>query len=222
MSENRNKRVCFHLLGLLVSVSLILVIGFSVAYFPFVIFLFVTTATFFFVLKHCNEANERNRETPQNGRQQPMQGLPTPPNEHTTTNSDGLCSRPSMGRILKPVNDDEESGSCFESTASDESNSTPSVSSPAKQNCPLHRSVLSADFGDNEILAIDESACTICLVDYEHGEEIQRNGFQNPSSEGATCGHVFHPDCISTWIKSSGKAECPCCRRPFRLDTLPA
>jgi Ring finger domain len=78
--------------------------------------------------------------------------------------------------------------------------------------------VLSADFGDNEVLAIEELACTICLIEYQHGDEIQRNGFSDMSK---SCDHIFHPECITAWIRTSYDAKCPCCRRPFLVPTPP-
>jgi RING-H2 zinc finger domain len=221
MSESPKKRVCILLFVVFVFVILILVyvFGSAVLYFSFPIFLFATAVGF---CHACIKAlNERNRETPpQDLQQPPVQNLPQRPDEHIEINTENSRSRSSMGRILKPV-EDEESSTCLESFPNHETDCTPCVNSPAKQRRPLQRSVLSADFGDNEILAVEESACTICLVYYQHGEEIQRNEFLNVSSESTTCDHIFHPNCISTWIESSGKPECPCCRRPFHLTLLP-
>jgi hypothetical protein len=69
-----------------------------------------------------------------------------------------------------------------------------------------------ADFGENEIMPMAEVSCSICLIDYQHGETIQRNAFNESS---ITCNHIFHPECIATWIERSRKSECPCCRNPF-------
>lgn len=55
--------------------------------------------------------------------------------------------------------------------------------------------------GIDELLDIDIS-CAICLVDYCHGEKIRT------SSRG--CHHVFHEQCILTWLEQHN--ECPCCR----------
>lgn len=222
MCESRVKSFCSCALETFLAILMFLVdVVLTILYCPFQIFLYLTTVGFYCVWSICDEINERDREAqPQSVPQPSIQDRPTPDSKHTGTNSGSLCSRPSMGRILKP-DAYEESGESLESPESDGSNSTPGESKPTKQHDSPHGSVLSADFGDNEILAVEESACAICLVEYQHGEEIQRNGFFNASREGGTCDHVFHPDCISTWIKSSGKAECPCCRRPFGLDAFP-
>lgn len=75
-------------------------------------------------------------------------------------------------------------------------------------------SILSADFGDDDVLPIEEKSCVICQADYRHGDEILRN------AAVATCNHVFHTECIKSWIEGSRKSDCPCCRSPFAL-TLP-
>ena len=68
-----------------------------------------------------------------------------------------------------------------------------------------------ADFGDHEVYLVEEAACSICLVDFEHGDEIQRNA--SCCSPGLLCDHIFHPICISTWIQDN--SDCPNCRTPF-------
>jgi hypothetical protein len=77
--------------------------------------------------------------------------------------------------------------------------------------------VLSADFGDNEVFAIEEESCTICLVEYRHGDLVQRNAF---NEESKVCDHIFHPECITEWIELSRNSECPCCRSPFAVLPL--
>jgi E3 ubiquitin-protein ligase DOA10 len=75
---------------------------------------------------------------------------------------------------------------------------------------------LSVDFGDNEVFAIEENSCTICLIEYQHGDEVQRNAF---NEESKVCDHIFHPECITEWIEQSNNSECPCCRSPFAVLT---
>lgn len=47
--------------------------------------------------------------------------------------------------------------------------------------------------------------CPICLIDFEEGAPVV----------ALDCHHLFHLDCISTWVKR--KAQCPACR--FALPT---
>ena len=85
--------------------------------------------------------------------------------------------------------------------------------------------ILSADFGDNNVHPMEEVSCSICLVNYRHGDRIQRNAFAclsdcDISDSKDRCDHVFHPECISNWIKTNtGDGECPICRRPFVLTS---
>lgn len=221
MNERPNKRGYLLIFIVLVNAFLILVYAFgsSVVYISFPILLVAIVACFCHA--RSTEVNEQNQEMPsQNLQEEPVQNLPTTTHIYNEKNSDNFCPRPSIGRILMPV-DDEKTGTNVESRQINSSNSSSSAISEAEQKGLRHQLILSADFGDSEILAVEESACAICLVDYHHGEKIQRNGFQNVAEGGATCDHIFHPNCISTWIKSSGDAKCPCCRRSFWLETLP-
>lgn len=89
--------------------------------------------------------------------------------------------------------------------------------------------ILSADFGDNNVHPIEETSCSICLINYQHGDRIQRNAFDGygdgdhhsnhiNSNLKDRCDHVFHPECITSWIRTNtGDGECPICRRPFIL-----
>ena len=87
--------------------------------------------------------------------------------------------------------------------------------------------ILSADFGDDNVHPIEETSCSICLVNYKHGDRIQRNAFacyddcdsaNNRNNDKDRCDHVFHPECITSWVKTNtGDGECPICRRPFIL-----
>lgn len=58
-----------------------------------------------------------------------------------------------------------------------------------------------------------EKECAICMEDFEPGVEVSRaiSGRTKKDKEG--CKHVFHPDCIKTWLMKHH--ECPTCRRTF-------
>eukprot|EP00586_Coscinodiscus_wailesii_P012329 CAMPEP_0172506604 /NCGR_PEP_ID=MMETSP1066-20121228/196517_1 /TAXON_ID=671091 /ORGANISM="Coscinodiscus wailesii, Strain CCMP2513" /LENGTH=265 /DNA_ID=CAMNT_0013283695 /DNA_START=280 /DNA_END=1077 /DNA_ORIENTATION=+ len=53
--------------------------------------------------------------------------------------------------------------------------------------------------------------CAVCLDDYEVGDTVVR-------STNSDCYHVYHNDCILTWL-SKGKKRCPCCRQSFVKKT---
>ena len=119
--------------------------------------------------------------------------------------------RSSMGRILKPVGSVSVTRLESPSTFDIEADTGGEDSTPEQEMTQQY--VLTADFGDNEVFAVEELSCTICLVDFTHGESIQRNGCFDPA--GASCDHIFHPECISSWMQKCGRNECPCCRRTF-------
>jgi hypothetical protein len=60
------------------------------------------------------------------------------------------------------------------------------------------------------------TTCSICLLDYEHGEDIRRSYH---------CKHVFHSQCMLSWLlSSSGQQQqaatlpsCPYCRKAIVL-----
>lgn len=54
--------------------------------------------------------------------------------------------------------------------------------------------------------------CTICLSVYEVGSKIVW-------SSNSSCEHVFHEECIETWLMKQREGPlCPCCRRDFIVD----
>jgi hypothetical protein len=50
--------------------------------------------------------------------------------------------------------------------------------------------------------------CAICLSSYKQGETVVWSSY-------GQCRHVFHKQCIVTWIKKNFTSSCPCCRRDF-------
>ena len=62
---------------------------------------------------------------------------------------------------------------------------------------------LAVDFGNDGFSCIDDNHdhCNICLEDWKDGDQIRRSTF---------CTHVFHSECMFSWMKQSH--ECPSCR----------
>jgi hypothetical protein len=57
----------------------------------------------------------------------------------------------------------------------------------------------------NEIAALPATECAICLCNIEvHDDD------SNGTALRLGCGHVFHPDCIMTWLPKH--SSCPTCR----------
>mmetsp|Transcript_9461 Transcript_9461/g.21132 ORF Transcript_9461/g.21132 Transcript_9461/m.21132 type:complete len:280 (+) Transcript_9461:367-1206(+) len=52
-----------------------------------------------------------------------------------------------------------------------------------------------------------EGHCAICIAEYSPGDKV----VWSPNDE---CRHVFHEDCILSWL-GNDKKDCPCCRMPF-------
>lgn len=49
--------------------------------------------------------------------------------------------------------------------------------------------------------SLPEERCSVCLCDYEGEDEILT----------LPCRHVFHEDCIGSWLQES--KVCPCCKQ---------
>ena len=54
----------------------------------------------------------------------------------------------------------------------------------------------------------EEKICSICLEDYNLGEEVRK----------VPCGslHLFHGECLFAWLQI--KKTCPMCREQLKLD----
>jgi RING-H2 zinc finger domain len=91
----------------------------------------------------------------------------------------------------------------------------------------LTRKAVLVKFGHRDIIPLDELFCPICLVEYDHGDLLQRSasGTDNVakvSMKGSVvvesqCDHIFHQKCITQWMESNGYGSCPMCRRSFRM-----
>ncbi len=181
----------------------------------------------------------------------------TPPQQHVrdgqlmTSNVARRCGscqstsyRPYEGYVLKSTDDPPEESSDAKIENHELTTRTHSADVPYENGAPIDADLsirnvqLSVDFGDFEILPMKDLSCPICLVEYEHGELVQRNAFNgqyyanycrssnasadaNQSVDINLCDHIFHKNCITEWMHSSLKTECPICRRFFCVvDTL--
>jgi len=65
-------------------------------------------------------------------------------------------------------------------------------------------------------MKIPISNCSICC-----GDVITNTKSDSNQAVGLTCGHIYHSECIKTWLKQ--KNSCPHCRKPVpnRKDILP-
>jgi hypothetical protein len=52
----------------------------------------------------------------------------------------------------------------------------------------------------------DEYACVICLEPFQVGDVVSWSRFSE------TCHHVFHTDCIQSWLEDKRQDDCPSCR----------
>lgn len=56
-------------------------------------------------------------------------------------------------------------------------------------------------FTEKQKLIFDHHMCMVCLVDFEHGEDIRKV---------LLCKHIFHSDCLLMWLKK--EENCPLCK----------
>jgi hypothetical protein len=155
-------------------------------------------------------------------------------------NSKSISDRPYVGYVLQSIVDPPEASHDEHKEEEISTNNPPSdypeivpkdtLNNADAVSSPLKRVHLSVDFGDFEILPLEELSCPICLVNYEHGEIVQRNAcsgycnnhtHRNHNMASLTidmnqCDHIFHKKCIAQWIQSNLRNECPICRRVFR------
>jgi len=75
-----------------------------------------------------------------------------------------------------------------------------------------HTIVLSAQHLDvstkSRVSSKLSEGCSICLGRYEEGHVVVQ-------SSTAACKHLFHRDCIASWLMTRQSPLCPCCRQTF-------
>ena len=53
------------------------------------------------------------------------------------------------------------------------------------------------------------SGCSICLEPFGAGDAVMH------SKDVQECRHVFHQECIVSWLATQSTSVCPCCRQEF-------
>ena len=145
-------------------------------------------------------------------------------------NSKSLIFRPYVGYVLQSIIDSREHAE-NEEEVSTELPTTITLQDNDAEFSRVRIIHLSVDFGDFEILPLEELSCPICLLEYEHGDVVQRSvchgsncNYSTRNHQNTTnltvdinqCDHIFHRKCITKWIQTNIKNECPICRRVFR------
>jgi hypothetical protein len=77
-----------------------------------------------------------------------------------------------------------------------------------KWNLPLPGSTLTGS--STSITRCVEGTCAVCLSHYQVGDSVIW-------SSNLKCTHVFHDDCILSWLLRRRK-QCPCCRQCFLVS----
>jgi hypothetical protein len=87
----------------------------------------------------------------------------------------------------------------------------------AYKNVPLERRTFYMEHDDNELfqpvqqaaLLQEDHYCTICTE--KHGSE----------TVSLPCRHIFHRQCIYTWLFTTKKPTCPICRQRYKIEKMP-
>merc|ERR1711907_82450 len=99
----------------------------------------------------------------------------------------------------------------MEEGINDESPKCPS--SPGNSDKPLLKSSDQnggeGDYCDDD--GEDEHVCPICLDNFEVGDAVMWSN----RSDGESCSHVFHEECLMQWLLEQRENECPTCRACF-------
>ena len=66
-----------------------------------------------------------------------------------------------------------------------------------------------------DAMDVTNSACSICLMDYQAGDIVFRNATKEVIWILVTCNHFFHKECIKKWLER--QTSCPCCRHHFSI-----
>lgn len=78
-----------------------------------------------------------------------------------------------------------------------------------RRKCNIVARKISDSFRSHNSAGDQPIGCSICLMDYEVGEDVCWS--RNPE-----CIHAFHKECIVDWLMRN--PQCPCCRRDYIYD----
>ena len=59
-----------------------------------------------------------------------------------------------------------------------------------------------------------DAGCSICIDEIVEGDIVMRSVDQDK------CRHVFHEECMLSWLVSERDSLCPCCRQPFTDQSM--
>ncbi|KAJ7956688.1 RING/U-box superfamily protein [Quillaja saponaria] len=55
-----------------------------------------------------------------------------------------------------------------------------------------------------------DHVCSVCMEELDHGHDHVTSGCRDRSNKRVPCGHVYHANCIASWLSHSN--SCPLCR----------
>ena len=57
----------------------------------------------------------------------------------------------------------------------------------------------------------NDSMCCVCMEGFMYNTTQEDEQNEQGRGKELPCGHVYHPDCIRSWLSSSNRS-CPLCR----------
>ena len=113
-------------------------------------------------------------------------------------------------RHSAPNLDDSSDDQDFDNFEDEDINSDDDLDLDIKSSNGLNQEIIDnmeiSKIKDVEKLDSDKKKCTICLEDYVNGD----------NSIALPCIHIFHADCIKTWLKNQN--TCPICKFEIKYE----
>jgi hypothetical protein len=78
---------------------------------------------------------------------------------------------------------------------------------PVCGRCSSSSSSASASYDDDNDEEEEDCSCPICFVRFSDGDRVGK----------LACKHIFHVECIKSWIKAGNRDECPLCRNAMLI-----
>ena len=154
------------------------------------------------------EAKQENSKSCEDSKNENKQKADTEKQKNMSSSFSSRFSRRISGLSTISQSERSQAGNSVSSQRSRQRSSIASLNQSLRQSRNGFVAFIAATISPDQY--DEKDVCTICLCDYEEGDEIA-------SSPNSKCKHSYHKECILEWLMKHD--NCPCCRVDYLSNT---